>query len=223
MTKEMASTSTSIAAELVSHAHHGRVHASVNGSGETTTGESTAYICFTARRPALLRAPREDRSAQSVSRAFSHYQLELRRRQETLSFEEAVDAEAERLAGEHEKIVADPRYYSPAHDRFSYLARGLYLDQIRRWQQHFSPSQLLILESGEFFHQTAEVFDRVLDFGCRAGAGPLRQPLPSSTRQDERRHLPPHGRPFAPTSDSTPISSADWDPVAAIRCAHSGS
>ena len=141
-----------------------------NGFGEKKlTGESTAYYMFHPLAPAriaqtlpqakivlLLRNP--------VSRAFSHYQLKLRRRQETLSFEEAIDAEADRLAGEQEKIVRDPRYYSPAHDRFSYLSRGLYLDQIRRWQQHFSPSQLLILESNEFFHQTAEVFDRVLDF-----------------------------------------------------------
>jgi hypothetical protein len=99
-----------------------------------------------------------------VSRAFSHYQLKLRRRQETLDFDAAIDSEAERLAGEHEKIVADPLYYSAAHDRFSYLSRGVYVDQIRRWQQHFPPNQLLILESGEFFQRTGEIFARVLDF-----------------------------------------------------------
>jgi hypothetical protein len=143
---------------------------SPNGTGQRLlTGESTAYYMFHPLAPVriartlpqakiilLLRNP--------VCRAFSHYQLKLRRRQETLSFEAAIDAEAERLAGEEEKIASDPNYYSPAHDRYSYLARGQYIDQIRRWQQHFAPSQLLILESNEFFRKTAEVFDRVLAF-----------------------------------------------------------
>jgi hypothetical protein len=133
------------------------------------TGESTAYYMFHPLAPAriaqelprvkvilLLRNP--------VSRAFSHYQLKLRRRQETLSFEEAIDAEADRLAGENEKLIRDPHYYSEAHDRFSYLARGRYVEQIRRWQQVLPSGQLLILESGEFFKQTADVFRRVLGF-----------------------------------------------------------
>ena len=137
--------------------------------GRLLTGESSAYYMFHPLSPQriaaslpgvkiilLLRNP--------VSRAFSHYQLKLRRRQETLSFEDAIAAEAERLAGEHEKIVEDPNYYSAAHDRFSYLARGIYVDQIRRWQEHFSPDRLLILESGEFFRHTSEVYVRVLDF-----------------------------------------------------------
>jgi Sulfotransferase domain len=137
--------------------------------GATQTGESTAYYMFHPLAPQriaqtvpkakiifLLRNP--------VDRAFSHYQLKLRRLQETLTFEAAIDAEAERLAGEQEKIVANHRYYSPAHDRFSYLARGRYVEQIERWQQFFPPEQLLILESGHFFRHPAEAFERVLDF-----------------------------------------------------------
>ena len=133
------------------------------------TGESTAYYLFHPLAPArivhmlpdvkvilLLRNP--------VSRAWSHYQLKLRRRQETLSFEDAIASEPERLAGEHQKIVSNPNYYSLAHDRYSYLARGRYLEQIQRWQGYFPPSQLLILESGEFFRHTEQVFARVLEF-----------------------------------------------------------
>lgn len=148
---------------------NGKAQANGRSDRQKLTGESTAYYMFHPLAPVriagalpgvkivlLLRNP--------VSRAFSHYQLKLRRRQETLSFEEAIDAEAERLAGEQERIIGDERYYSEAHDRFSYLARGRYLEQIRRWQQHFPPGQLLILESNEFFRQTAEVFDRVLGF-----------------------------------------------------------
>jgi hypothetical protein len=133
------------------------------------TGESSAYYMLHPLAPQriadtvpaakiilLLRNP--------VDRAFSHYQLKLRRRQEFLSFEDAIDAEHERLAGEEEKIVQQPEYHSLSHDRHSYLARGRYLEQILRWQARFAPHQLLILESGEFFHRTADVYQQVLQF-----------------------------------------------------------
>jgi hypothetical protein len=138
-------------------------------SRETLTGESSAYYMFHPLAPQrvanlipqiklifLLRNP--------VDRAFSHYQLKLRRRQESLTFEDAIAAEADRLMGEEQKIVRSPCYYSPAHDRFSYLARGRYLDQLKRWQQLFPPEQILILESEELFKRTADTYQRVLGF-----------------------------------------------------------
>jgi sulfotransferase family protein len=133
------------------------------------TGESSAYYLFHPLAPQrihetvpkvkiilLLRNP--------IDRAFSHYQLKLRRRQEALSFEGAIAAEADRLAGEEDRIRQEKNYYSAAHDRHSYLARGRYLDQILRYQRFFSPDQLLILESGELFRHTSDVFHRVLNF-----------------------------------------------------------
>jgi hypothetical protein len=135
----------------------------------TLTGESTAHYMFhplAAERMArslpgarilmLLRNP--------VDRAFSHYQMKVRRRQEPLTFDDAVDAEAERLAGEPEKIIADPSYHSQALSRYSYLSRGAYVEQISRLQSFFAPDQMLVLESDEFFKRTAEVFERVLAF-----------------------------------------------------------
>lgn len=135
----------------------------------TMTGESTAYYMFHPLVPQriahdlpelkiilMLRNP--------VDRAFSHYQLKVGRNREPLSFDDAIEAEAERLAGEEAKIIADPTYYSPRHDRHSYLARGIYVDQIIRWQKFFSPERLLILESTDLFKRTEETFARVLDF-----------------------------------------------------------
>jgi Sulfotransferase domain len=141
------------------------------GGQPTLTGESCANYMFHPLAPQraaetvpdakiifLLRNP--------VDRAFSHYQLKLRRRQEMLSFEEAIDAEPERLAGEEEKIISDANYDSPTHNWYSYLARGRYVDQIIRWQQHFRPEQILILEAGEFFKRTTDVYQRVIEFLC---------------------------------------------------------
>lgn len=135
----------------------------------TLTGESSAYYMFHPLAPHrvaqllprvklvfLLRNP--------VDRAFSHYQLKLRRRQESLSFEDAIAAESERLNGEEQKLIDEPTYQSLNHDRFSYLSRGRYLEQLQRWQALFPSTQILILESELFFRQTAEVYDQVLNF-----------------------------------------------------------
>jgi Sulfotransferase domain len=161
--------------------HHGlhwyRMHFSLDESTSLhanqqtgrQTGESTPYYIFHPLAPERIAATLPNVKIimllrDPVDRAFSHYQLKIKRRHETLSFDEAIEAEAERLAGEHAKILSDPRYYSAAHDRYSYLARGLYLEQIVRWERHFPPGRLLVLESGEFFRHTAKVYQRVLDF-----------------------------------------------------------
>jgi hypothetical protein len=151
--------------------HFPAQRAFANGKPAATvqTGESTPYYMFHPLVPGRIAAtiPRAKiimLLRNPVDRAFSHYQLKVKRRQEPLSFDEAIAAENQRLADEHEALLANPRYYSAKHDRYSYLARGRYLEQIRRWQEYFPPDQLLILESGEFFRRTSEVYARVLDF-----------------------------------------------------------
>ena len=135
----------------------------------TLTGESSPYYMFhplAAKRLAasvprvklifLLRNP--------VDRAFSHYQFKLRRRQEVLSFEEAIAAEEGRLQGEEERLVDEPGYFSTAHDWFSYLARGRYLEQLVRWESLFRSDQILILDSESLFRRPEETYLQVLEF-----------------------------------------------------------
>src|SRR6266540_3594706 len=55
-----------------------------------------------------------------ISRALSHYQHEVRGGREPLSFVEALDKEAERLAGEEERLREEPGYYSWNHHRYGY-------------------------------------------------------------------------------------------------------
>ena len=100
------------------------------GSGNgLVTGEATPYYIFhpdAARRVrlvlpdvkivALLRNP--------IDRACSHYMHEIKNGTESLSFEDAVEAEEGRLRGEEDKICEGVNYYSYNHVKFSYLARG---------------------------------------------------------------------------------------------------
>lgn len=133
------------------------------------TGEASPYyvfhplarqrICETlpeAKLILLLRDP--------VSRAYSHYQHMVRRGAEPLPFEEAIEAEPERLKGEVEKMIAQPTYFSFSHIYHSYLSRGMYADQIEAWWELFPREQMLILSSEEFFAKPDAVFGRVLEF-----------------------------------------------------------
>jgi len=138
-------------------------------SVELRTGEASPYYVFHPQVPyrvarhlpdvkliLLLRDP--------VVRAYSHYQHEVARGFETLSFEEAIQAEPERLAGEHERLLTEPFYNSFSHQHHSYLARGRYDEQLATWRSLFPDRQLLVLTSERFFAEPDRTFRRVLDF-----------------------------------------------------------
>ncbi len=83
-----------------------------------------------ARVIALVRNP--------VDRAFSNYKERRANGVEPLdSFGAALDAEAERLAGEEERLIADPTATSTAHRHHSYVDQGRYVTGLRRWWDAF--------------------------------------------------------------------------------------
>src|ERR1035438_7721757 len=101
------------------------------------TFESSPYYMFHPLAPAriardlpgvkllvLVRDP--------VERAYSAHAHELARGYETEPFEQALELEDQRLAGEAERIVSQPGYHSHSHQHHAYLTRGLYADQIGR-------------------------------------------------------------------------------------------
>lgn len=118
--------------------------------------ERVAATLPDVRLIALLRDP--------IERAYSHYQLMVRTGRETLSFEDALAAESERLAGEVDRILADPRYTSHRYRHPAYVARGMYADQVERWLAHFPREQLLVLRAEDFLARPAEVYAETLDF-----------------------------------------------------------
>jgi len=138
-----------------------------------------------ARLIAVLRNP--------VDRALSHYQHEVRGGREPLSFAEALDREAERLAGEEERLRREPEYYSWNHHRYAYTRRGLYLEQLTRWLEHYPRSQLLVLQSEWLFRNPAEATAEVHRF---LGLRPHRLPRYEDTYQQGRyeRAMPPELR-----------------------------
>ena len=99
-----------------------------------------------------------------IERAYSHYHHQLRLGLETLSFEQALEAEPTRLIGEYEELLADEGYYSFNYQNYSYLARGMYAGQLERWFQYFPRKQFLILPSELFYADPKTTFAEVLEF-----------------------------------------------------------
>ncbi len=136
---------------------------------KTITGECTpAYMFrpFVPRRVAetipeirliaLLRNP--------ADRAYSHYYHQVRLGNAVLEFDEAVKAEAARLQSERNGTRGEE--YQAGHNlrQSSYLSRGIYVDQLLRWSEFFDNSQMLVLNSEDFFENTPGTMKRVLNF-----------------------------------------------------------
>ncbi len=99
-----------------------------------------------------------------IQRAFSHYKHIKKERNEQLDFEQAIKSESQRLNGEREKILANERYYSSNYRRYSYCARGIYIDQIKYWINYFPREQFLIIQSEEFFADPEATLKQVHEF-----------------------------------------------------------
>ncbi len=138
-------------------------------AGRPITGESSPYYLFHPAVPrrvqaalpevrliAVLRNP--------VDRAYSHFQHERRRGVETHGFAEALELEAARLAGEEAQILGDPAYDSHAHRKFSYFARGVYVDQLARWLERFPTERILVLKSEAMYADPGSALGRVMGF-----------------------------------------------------------
>lgn len=139
-----------------------------------TVGEATPYYLHHPHAP--IRARRLVPSAKviallrnPVDRAQGHWAERLRQGVETLDFDAALAAEDERLAGEEERMLADPSYVSFAHQHFSYVDQGRYARGLERWMAAYPADQLLILRSEDLYADPGAAYSRVLDF---LGLGP---------------------------------------------------
>lgn len=139
---------------------------------------------------ALLRNP--------IDRAYSHYRMVVRRGAEPLPFDEAIDRESERLRG------VGVRGGRNDWRRYSYLTRGIYVDQLRRWLTLFPREQLLVLKSEQFFEEPEHVYGEALAFlglqPWRLGAYETYNPggrdseVPPETRARLVEHFAPYNR-----------------------------
>jgi hypothetical protein len=136
---------------------------------EPITGEASPYYLLHPSVPSRVARDLPDVALivmlrDPVGRAISHYHHEVRLGFEDRPLGAALDLEEERLAGEEERILADPGYVSLSHQHHTYQARGRYAEQLERWFSQFSRERILVVEAGRFFQRPAEGFKEVLDF-----------------------------------------------------------
>ncbi len=134
------------------------------------TGEASPEYLFTPQTPARVAELLPDARLivmlrNPIDRAYSQYQMSVRRGRETLPFEQAVQLEAERLADERAQLGEEVAYaHGGAHRHHSYLLRGHYAEQLERWFEHFPRESFYFIESESFFWQPAPAHAAALDF-----------------------------------------------------------
>jgi Sulfotransferase domain len=133
------------------------------------TGEASPYYLFHPHAPKRIAKtlPHVKLIVQlrnPVNRAYSHYYHEVAGGHEKLTFAEAIEREEERIGKEGEKLAQDEHYNSFNHRHFSYLARGIYVDQLKVWMDIFPREQFLILKSEDFYADPAASLAQTLEF-----------------------------------------------------------
>jgi hypothetical protein len=88
-----------------------------------------------------------------IDRAYSHYLMTLRRGQENLSFDEAIRQESARI-----------KYDYFSRNRYSYVDRGFYLPQIRRFTDRVGRDNILLLLSEQLQDDPREVVRSCFQF-----------------------------------------------------------
>ena len=177
------------------------------GSAEPVAFEACTYYLFhpfaieriaadfpDMRLVAMLRDP--------VERAYSAYKHELARGFETEpDFLRALELEDERVAGEVDRMRADPGYESHAHRHQSYRARGQFAEQLERVFAHFPREQVHVMESEAYFEDPAPEYAALLDFlGLEQAGSPAfaqhnarpSKPMPLAARELLTAHFEPH-------------------------------
>jgi len=174
--------------------------------GPVLTGEATPYYLFHPHVPgrlhaalphvkliALLRDP--------VARAYSHFRHNQRFQLEPLSFEDALAAEAERLRCDRACIARNELHLSENYWKYSYLARGIYADQVAAYFALFPRHQLLTIRSEDYFADPAQTLRQVFEFlgldnelppGFSVRTKTPGQPAPTATAARLYHHFAPH-------------------------------
>ncbi len=164
------------------------------------------HLCSGVKAIALLRNP--------VERAWSHYQERVHNGVEPLSFEAALAAEDSRLAGERERMLAEPNYYSPAHDFYAYRSRGIYLPQLQNWRESFPAEQMLVLRSEDMYLDVQGTFDKVTDYlqiprfslpTTKTFNSLTKSKIPLDTRRELAAFYAPHNAELAQYLDRPPL------------------
>jgi len=153
-----------------------------------------------------------------VDRIWSHHHERVYNGTEPLPFREALEAEDERLAGEYDRIVGEPGYYSERHDFCSYLARGRYLEHLEPWLERFPAEQVHIVRSEDLYRDANSALDAAFEFLGLPQTAPLiphrfNEIRSSKMPADERERLAEYYAPHVDALQERLDRDFGWDLV----------
>ena len=170
-------------------------------------GEITPYYLFHAAVPERIQALRANMKIvvllrNPVEHALSQYYHSFRWKLETLSLDEALAAEEERLHGALE-VIKTPGANHHSYQEHSYLARSRYEEQLPRYFKCFGRDRVLVLRSEDLFCGDRGVLTKLERFlninpfpheisipRANSGLGEARH-VPSSVRRKLEKELAP--------------------------------
>ncbi len=134
-----------------------------------TTGEGSPYYLYHPQVPARLRRVLPAAKLivllrHPVERAYSHYHFITGMGFESRPFEEAIAREEDVQREERAKLLTDDNYNSYSHQHQSYLARGIYADQLEAWLRLFPREQFLILAAEDLYNDPGATLQQVEQF-----------------------------------------------------------
>lgn len=175
------------------------------------TGEADTMYMFHREVPGRMRRLLPDVKLiailrNPVDRAYSHWQMNAHTGElipSKLTFEEALALEKEVWSG-HDGVRMSTGAKANIWERQvnSYLARGMYADQLEYWFRHYPRERFLVLSTEDLRREPGQVLDKVFDFlGVQSyhtgnlpdlNVGRYRQEMAPETRKRLVRHFRPH-------------------------------
>jgi len=98
-----------------------------------------------------------------IDRAYSDYQMRIRAKHETKSFEDSIKEEEKKLS-ESEKILENENYSQYGAEFRPYLSRGNYYEQIKPWRELFPKENFLILKTEDLEKDHQKTLNHVFKF-----------------------------------------------------------
>lgn len=133
------------------------------------TGEATPYYFSHPKAASRLKEMYPDIKLilllrNPIDRAISSFYKQRDLKIENIeSIEEAIDLEQERIKNSMDNMLKN-NDYDFNHKNYAYVNRGLYYDNLKRWQSLFDKDQMLIFEFDELYGNIEVSYDRVISF-----------------------------------------------------------
>ena len=139
-----------------------------------------------------------------IERAISQYFHAVRHGFEDLGINEAFYAEKLRLEGAS-SVLSEPGAQHFSHQKHSYMSRGLYELQIRKYKTFFPDKNIFIAKSEDFYDNTQLIWANLLNF-LEVDPMPLPGLMPANAGKGEKVNVPMNirvelRRLFADTAD----------------------